>query len=724
MPPPLRVAWVGDADEPQGVLIHFFDAHILVGCPSGAGARLDALGIAGLLDAVLATSGGCLEGWPELRRFGHPEVSKEAHVREGCFGRLRRKLTEPHGHSGHSLFRKFRFALSLFSLFHILAIIGSAKDVYLEKFGADATIMGLLFSVISFWSPLTECLVGHLQDREVLKRCFPVERWGRRAPFLATHCVIAAVAASAVYMPPSNATGPLEVWFVLVLMLSYWGASSCVIAFEAARQEIYPFKEERIVVEGLCKYTMMMGGGCGAIPVLVLMADASMLHRLLFVFYILLFGLVSLEAVPIFRDAKAAPLPEVPSEGQEVQSSTGEAGGVLQILCEVMPRCGCCRRKDQRPPKMAFRHLMAVKFWNGAYGASIGSTLFYYVTYVLRLGGWERMQVIVGGGLLAGVTEVTLNWIYMRVFSAGDVRLDMTGKKDRKLLRYVVFSRFFNAIATFGIIGWAEPSIFMVFLWAVTTRFGLASFSFWRVSAQCWLVDEDCIFGEVPGRRRQGVIFGALAMTQNFAGAVFSSLTFLGLGLAGLQTVNCEDQCKHLSTKQIVDSTGAVGECIETCFLGVIAMQPDSLRWYVRAVIGFWAPLCELFVAFHAWKFPIKGARLRRLYAGISQSRGEEINLTLEDAGAPHTGKSKIVLSVEATKSNNSNKMRRQNTDGEGLLWRLAHTTALVDSWPGAKSLSVLFDINEAAPLDMRRSHRSTAHSAGEGETSVDLSKQ
>ena len=25
-----------------------------------------------------------------------------------------------------------------------------------------------------------------------------------------------------------------------------------------------------------------------------------------------------------------------------------------------------------------------------------------------------------------------------------------------------------------------------------------------RVSAQCWLVDEDCIFGTVPGRKRQG----------------------------------------------------------------------------------------------------------------------------------------------------------------------------------------------------------------------------
>ena len=27
---------------------------------------------------------------------------------------------------------------------------------------------------------------------------------------------------------------------------------------------------------------------------------------------------------------------------------------------------------------------------------------------------------------------------------------------------------------------------------------------------------------------------------------------------------------------------------------------------------------------------------------------------------------------------------------------RLAHTTAMVESWPGAKSLSVFFDVNEA----------------------------
>lgn len=44
-----------------------------------------------------------------------------------------------------------------------------------------------------------------MQDRACLARFFPVDRWGKRAPFLLTHCIIAACAASVVYMPPSAA---------------------------------------------------------------------------------------------------------------------------------------------------------------------------------------------------------------------------------------------------------------------------------------------------------------------------------------------------------------------------------------------------------------------------------------------------------------------------------------------------------------------------------------
>jgi hypothetical protein len=44
------------------------------------------------------------------------------------------------------------------------------------------------------------------QDRGCLSRFFPLDRWGKRAPFLLTHCIIAATAASVVYMPPSTSS--------------------------------------------------------------------------------------------------------------------------------------------------------------------------------------------------------------------------------------------------------------------------------------------------------------------------------------------------------------------------------------------------------------------------------------------------------------------------------------------------------------------------------------
>ncbi|CAK0883851.1 unnamed protein product [Prorocentrum cordatum] len=52
------------------------------------------------------------------------------------------------------------------------------------------------------------------------------------------------------------------------------------MAFEAARQEIYPYKEERIIVEGLCKYACMLGGGLGGLPTMVLYANARLEYRI------------------------------------------------------------------------------------------------------------------------------------------------------------------------------------------------------------------------------------------------------------------------------------------------------------------------------------------------------------------------------------------------------------------------------------------------------------
>ncbi|CAE7811116.1 mcm9 [Symbiodinium sp. KB8] len=296
----------------------------------------------------------------------------------------------------------------------------------------------------------------------------------------------------------------------------------------------------------------------------------------------------------------------------------------------------------------ALQHLLAMKFWNGAYGVCISSMLLYYVTYVLHLSSWQRVQVIVGAGTAAGVTEAVMNLVYVHLFTRDDSLRDMAGKSDRRLLRIVVSFRLVNACLTFILIGVLEPSVFLLFVWSVITRMGLCSFSFWRISAQCWLVDEDCMSRCVDGKSRQnkreGQIFGALSMSQILAAAIFSSLTFLGLGLAGLETENCEASCS-------VGGSDGVSTCIDDCFRHVIDRQPESLRAYVRFVIGFFAPLCELLIAYHAYKFPIKNARLRKLYLTKAAERGDmgltETNeATSVDA---YSAKSQIVLLDKAT---------------------------------------------------------------------------
>lgn len=537
----------------------------------------------------------------------------------GCSS-LRQFIFQPRGPSGHSWFRKARFAMALFSPFFMMGAVGVAKDIYLEKFGLDATSFSLLVTIGSFWHPFQDIIMGRLQDKEVLSRFFPVERWGRRAPWLLTHCIIAALGASVMYLPPAG--NGAYAWYLVVWILTTWGVAGSLIAFEAARQNVYPYKEERIKVEGLCKYSCMAGGGAGGLVFIVLSKDASLAVRLAFVLYIIPLGLTSLEAVPLFREVHY---------NKEVHSAE-DTSGILQILWEALPhglRIWLRKRNgdtgeevEEKPNNRALQHLLAMKFWHGCYGVCISSMLLYYVTYVLRMSSWGRVQVIVGAGFAAGLTEALMNLVWMHLFTKHDSLRDVTGRSDRTLLYSVLSLRLVNAALTFFLIAFLEPSVFLMFVWCIVTRIGLCSFSFFRVSAQCWLVDEDCMSGacaEDASRRnmREGQIFGALSMSQVMAAAIFSSLTFLGLGLAGFETKNCESIC-------VTEGLGDT-DCVDSCFRGVIDGQPQSLRLYVRFVMGIFAPLCELLIAYHAFKFPIKNARLRKLYLMKAAERGEDV---------------------------------------------------------------------------------------------------
>lgn len=620
--------------------------------------------------------------------------ASEADVGRHCCTKIIDELFKPRGPSGHSLFKKARFAISLSSPFGMMSVVGVAKDIYLEKFGLDATVLGFIITFMSFWAPIQEILMGRLQDRQALARFFPLAKWGRRAPWTLTHGIIAAVLASVIYLPPQGYMA--YVWFVATTLGTLWGCSGQMISFEASRQAIYPFKEERMFVEGLCKYSCMAGGGAGGLVFLLLSSNASWEVRLAMLFYILPLGLVSLEAVPIFQEA---PKPiEDKSSMEERDPNNGF--GVLTILWEALPQGlrsrllrGRCDSKKEKPTNRALQHLLALKFWQGTYAACVSSMLLYYVTYELRLSGANRALAIAGAGAAAGITEAVMNVAFMKVFTATDSLHDKSGRTDKTLLNIVVVCRILNAGLTMLLIGFTTPSVTILVVWSITSRIFLNSFSFWRISAQCWLVDEDCLGSSSSSEQRQqtelreGMIFGALSMSSVLAGAICLSAAFLGLGLSGLETRNCEHVCTNFVSMNETFS-GKTG-CIDACFREVIDGQPESLRLYIRTVIGFFAPCCELLVAYHAHSFPIKGARLRRLYLRIAQQRGD----TVEENPAAvrrdaHTGASQIVLGMEAGLGTMSEGAANLMPFSEFAV-QLAHATVTVNARKGPLSISV-----------------------------------
>lgn len=190
-------------------------------------------------------------------------------------------------------------------------------------------------------------------------------------------------------------------------------------------------------------------------------------------------------------------------------------------------------------------------------------------------------------------------------------------------------------------------------------------------------------------------MFGALAMMRNAAAATFSSAAFLGLGFAGLRTENCESICAERIKKEL--ETERMGVCIDNCFRDVVENQPDSLRLYCRALIGFVAPFCELMLVLHAYLYPIKGVRLRRLYNNITMeriARGEESPVEEKsDEVQSHHGSSRINLFSSRSRKKLAN--------------RLVDTVAMVDSWPGSKSITVVFDIQKNETLARNQSSTS-----------------
>lgn len=497
--------------------------------------------------------------------------------------------------SGHSKWRKARFAGTLSSIYVGQAVASPAKDFYLEKLGADPVTTGILFIVVSFIVPLGEMLSGRLQNKEALARCFPVAKWGRKAPWLTTHVLVMAAACGIMYIPPTSSKLLLGAWFLVVSVVINFGVSTMTIAFESCRQEIYPYMEERAQVEGLCKIACAVGVGYSALPLLVVLAFADFYLRLgasvLFVIGALAFGFQSFN---VWLEAKSPTIQESDSFFQDFVMSWRNA---------------------------AFRQVALVRVWEGVSQGLQNTNVYYYTTYIMQLGGIERSAWVVVIGITNMAADIVIGLLMTRFINK---RANVF-----KLQTIALVMRAFDMVVCVVVLGfpivvvgagphpiggsalWVERLAFLA--WIFFSRLCQSPFSFWRVGAQCWVIDEDIQNGD--GARREAAFIGVASATSNFARAFAASVAFFCYTIAGLAPRDCAAECLSNNTLQ----------CQNDCFNLSIISQPQAFRWYTRMLSIVGLTVCDLMMCIHTGLFPIKGIRLARLYQKQTVARGGEM---------------------------------------------------------------------------------------------------
>lgn len=489
------------------------------------------------------------------------------------------------GRSGHSLWRQLRFAGASYGPAVAILVAEFAKDMYILKLGADATRVGAISTCWSLLFPLLYPLAGQLMDRE--PPLLDMEGWGRRAPWFLTHLVPLGLVTGVVYLPglawlPPEDSPCLDIWLAVSLAIASWCLAVLVNAFESARVEIYPFQEERVTIVAMVKIIDIAAVGAGFVPQMLLWVIASLPARLAVSLFLAACVLLSLEAVPVLCDAQ--------QPRQSVQrASLREALAILR-----------------RPP---MAHATAVRFWQSAADTTALNFSIYYLTYVASLDSTSRSLWMLLAGGIVGVLEVA---VLTPLWSL------LWGEEPKSTWRRAHFVRSAAPDMRTMAIGchvacsclcplilWLMPLVApRPWEWVVSIvllRICFSPQTFFRVNSFCWAVDEDC--HRRGGERREALHAGVAKFWEDEGRAVAFAL-FVGLGRVGLQTVNCDLDCRAAENHR---------GCVEACELENIREQPLLVAKYVKGVMTLAVPLFGLLCALHVWLFPIHGGRLEVL---------------------------------------------------------------------------------------------------------------
>lgn len=475
--------------------------------------------------------------------------------------------------SGHSLLRKVRFSGCLTGTFVSTVSLALAREVYTLQFGVRPKTLGPVMLFTSFVFPFCSPAAGYVMDRfQLLRRCVNRETWGRRAPWFAVHLIALSICGGLCYLPPSEENEVVMViWLLVISLVAGWSSAVIFAAFESSRQELYPMKEERVIVESTTKILAGVGVGIGTVCMFPLFASTAFVLRLGISVVICAGTLLSMEAVPVLQDAQK------PCSMELIDSIWKEWWTML-----VQSRA-------------SLGHFLALRFWQGALEAVIVTFTLYHLAVVCGVTGGERQNWLATVGACLVACELVTLPIYTFAFKRDFLDMQRTcGVLHAAgcvccplLLKYVPMDS-----------QWS----FLVYL--VCERLVFAPQTWFRANAFCWVVDEDCLRN--ADKRREATFAGLCNFIGNLGRASAAGFLYIGMSEAGLNTKNCSWHCNDHPDKDI---------CVQTCELEVYHSQPERVRTYIQAVYYFVAPACQALCALHILCFPIRGHRLKELCA-------------------------------------------------------------------------------------------------------------
>jgi Na+/melibiose symporter-like transporter len=128
----------------------------------------------------------------------------------------------------------------------IASFIISSPILYTTYLGGNPSAIGILGVCFGFFNALNGIPIAHAADSGYLNRicvkCFPAEKWGRRAPWIFIGVPLTAVAGFVMWVPPTYGLGSAAIatWYGVVYFLLANGFTAALQSIMASIQELMP----------------------------------------------------------------------------------------------------------------------------------------------------------------------------------------------------------------------------------------------------------------------------------------------------------------------------------------------------------------------------------------------------------------------------------------------------------------------------------------------------